>query len=274
MTKPLEFLAVEEVLRIHEVLIADFVQSKDPIFPPGVRSMALLESAVGRQSVGHGGRLKYPDAISNAATLVFGICMDHPFHNGNKRTALVAMLGHLDRNGLCLYGTTQADVYRFMLSIADHSIGLRHDSRRKDKTPTRRSADEEVKAIAEWLAKRVQEVRRGEKPITYRHLRQALAAFQYELGTIDSNRVEVVKVETEKPTLLRRHPRTVRKRVGWIGYRNEGTEVSIKDLKAVRRMCKLTEADGVDTDAFYNHSAVVDSFINQYRTVLRRLAKT
>jgi len=200
--------------------------------------------------------------------------MDHPFHNGNKRTALVSMLAHLDRNGLCLYGTSQSDLYRFMVSIADHSIGVRLDPRRKDKTPARRSADDEVQAIVEWLSRRVEEVRRGEKPITYRHLRQALGPFGYELGTIASNRVEIVKVETEKPGLLRRQPRTVRRRIGLIGYRNEGTEVSVKDLKAVRRMCKLTEADGVDTDGFYDHAAVVDSFVNKYRTVLRRLAKT
>ena len=28
----------------------------------------------------------------------FGICCDHPFHNGNTRTALVTMLVHLDNN--------------------------------------------------------------------------------------------------------------------------------------------------------------------------------
>jgi hypothetical protein len=50
--------------------------------------------------------------------------------------------------------------------------------------------------------------------------------------------------------------------------------VSVKDLKRLRQMCKLTEADGVDTDAFYSDTAVVDAFVNRYRTVLRRLART
>jgi death-on-curing protein len=274
LTRSLETLTVEEVLNIHELLAADFVESHDPISPPGVRSSALLESAVHRQWSSHGGRLKYPDAIPNAATLVFGICCDHPFHNGNKRCALVAMLAHLDRNGLCLYGVSQKDLYLFMLSVADHTIGLRGDPRRHDGGHSRRRADDQVDAISGWLKRRVQEVKRGDKPIAFRNLRQILVGFGFEFGTISSNKVEVMRVEIQKPSLLRREAREVRRRVGWIGYRDEGTDVSVKDLKDIRRMCYLTEADGVDSDAFYNGTAVVDSFVNRYRTVLRRLART
>jgi len=79
--------------------VADFAGTGDPIAPPGVRSMTLLESAVSRQHTALGGRLKYADPVSSAATLLYGICSDHPFHNGNKRTALVAMLVHLDDTG-------------------------------------------------------------------------------------------------------------------------------------------------------------------------------
>jgi death-on-curing family protein len=273
MTRQLETITAEEAIRIHEILVADFAQSGDRISPPGVRSLDLLESAVHRQHAGHGKTLKYPTAVWNAATLVFGICCDHPFHNGNKRSALVAMLAHLDRNGLYLQAS-QSELYQFMIAMADHTIGQRPDPRKKDKALPRRSADEEVAAIAEWLEKRVQPVKRGERPITYRQLRQNLAAFGCELGEIASNRIEVLKVEQQTTGLLRRTIRTVKRRVGWIGHRNEGTEVSIKDLKDLRRMCKLCEEDGVDADAFYNHTAVIDAFVNRYRRVLRRLAKT
>ncbi len=231
MTRSLATLTAEEVLRIHEILIADFARSQDPIFPPGVRSLALLESAVGRQLSGHAGWLKYADAIGNAATLVFGVCCDHPFHNGNKRTALVAMLAHLDRNDLCLYRTTKTELYQFMISIADHSIGLRLDPRRPDKVPGRRSADEEVAAIDGWLRRRVEKIRRGEKPISYRNLRQALTPLGFELGTIDSNSIEVLKVTVEKPTLLHRQAshRSEANGLDWLpqrGYRgvNQGSE--------------------------------------------------
>ena len=94
----LKTLNVEEVLRIHDILVEDFLASNDPISPAGVRSEQLLESAVSRQWTGLGQILKYPTPVESAATLLYGICGDHPFHNGNKRTALVSMLAHLDKN--------------------------------------------------------------------------------------------------------------------------------------------------------------------------------
>src|SRR5262250_3424596 len=119
---PVETLASHDVLRIHERLVLDFSGTADPIEPPGVRSEALLESAVGRQHAGLGSQLKYPAVGENAATLLYGICMDHPFHNGNKRTALVSMLAHLDRNHRTLFGVSQDDLFNLMIAVASHSI--------------------------------------------------------------------------------------------------------------------------------------------------------
>src|SRR5579863_10343234 len=88
----------DEVLFIHNRLVEDFAASNDPISPPGIRSIALLESAVGRQHVAIGDILKYPTIHENAASLLYGLTCDHPFHNGNKRTALVSTLVHFDKN--------------------------------------------------------------------------------------------------------------------------------------------------------------------------------
>jgi death-on-curing protein len=131
-------LSVEEVLRIHEILVADFAASGDPISPPGVRSQALLESAVGRQFTGSRNALKYPRPIENAATLLFGLVNDHPFHNGNKRTGLVAMLVHLDKNRLALFDTRQDALYGMVLRVAEQ-----HDRAeiRHSPTGTPQSAD-------------------------------------------------------------------------------------------------------------------------------------
>lgn len=48
------FLSVEDVIRIHEVLAADLARTHNPISPPAMSSLALLESAVGRQQTGVG----------------------------------------------------------------------------------------------------------------------------------------------------------------------------------------------------------------------------
>jgi hypothetical protein len=50
--------------------------------------------------------------------------------------------------------------------------------------------------------------------------------------------------------------------------------VGLALTKEIRRMCSLTEQDGVDSASFYAGADMVDAFVNQYRTVLRRLARS
>lgn len=83
-------LTVDDVTKIHELLVAEFSSSNNPIFPPGIKNEDMLASAVSRQAVGFDSFSKYSTPIQSAATLTFGLCCNHPFHNGNKRAALVA----------------------------------------------------------------------------------------------------------------------------------------------------------------------------------------
>jgi death-on-curing protein len=220
-----------------------------------------------------GDRLKYPEPVSNAATLLYGICCDHPFHNGNKRTAVVAMLVHLDDNRLALYGTTQKELYGMVLAVAAHTIGVRQDPRRPGKTPPRPNSDQEVGAIASWIAERAARVRRGERQLTYRELRRILENFGFYLEDPDGNYIDVVRHEQRRTGFLRKRLETVRKRIGSIGWPGEHEVVGVAEIKKIRRLCELTEAQGVDSDSFYDRAAVIDVFVNQYRTLLRRLAR-
>ena len=270
-------LSCDEVLRIHYVLCADFAEEDDPIGYGGVRSQALLESAVSRQHSGFGPFRKHPDPISNAATLTYGICNDHAFHNGNKRTALVSMLAHLDKNRLTLRGEVrQAELYNLMISLADHRLGeARIPRRTKWKVlPSRFDSDHQVNALTEWLEPRVSRVRKERRLVTYRELPEILKPHGYGLGTRHSNSVDVVREVHKKKGVIRREDRVEWKVIGRIGFRNEGETVSRKTMTELRRMSRLREEDGVDSDAFYGGADAVDGFVNQYRTVLRRLAKT
>jgi hypothetical protein len=118
-------------------------------------------------------------------------------------------------------------------------------------------------------------VRRGERTITYRQLRKVLKPHGYLLGDHQQgNLIDVWREDVLKRGVLRRETKVEVKTIGRIGYRNEGETASLKTMKELRRLCRLTEEDGVDTDAFYEGADVIDTFVNQYRTVLRRLAKT
>lgn len=87
-------LTVEIVREIHAEVIAQFAGSD------GVRETALLESAVAAPQAGFGGKSPYQDVAEVAAAYLFYLCKNHPFVDGNKRTALGACLVFLRFNGI------------------------------------------------------------------------------------------------------------------------------------------------------------------------------
>ncbi len=87
-------LTVEIVREIHAEAIGRFGGSD------GVREMALLESAVAAPQASVGGQSPYQDIAEVATAYLFYVCKNHPFVDGNKRTALGACLIFLRLNGI------------------------------------------------------------------------------------------------------------------------------------------------------------------------------
>lgn len=66
--------------------------------PPGVRDESVLESALGRpQNKWH---YETQDLAHLAAAYAYGIAKNHPFVDGNKRAAMMAMIIFLRLNGV------------------------------------------------------------------------------------------------------------------------------------------------------------------------------
>ena len=81
----------------------------------GTRDVGLFESAIARpQQLAHYGE---PDAAELAAAYAFGIARNHPFVDGNKRTAFVAMELFLMDNGFVLTASDE-DALMTMLRLA------------------------------------------------------------------------------------------------------------------------------------------------------------
>lgn len=85
-------LTVEIVKEIHRSIIAEFGG------PAGVRDEGLLSSAVAAPQATFGGRSPYADMVEVAAAYLFYLCRNHPFHDGNKRTAMAAAIVFLRLN--------------------------------------------------------------------------------------------------------------------------------------------------------------------------------
>jgi death-on-curing protein len=86
----------------------------------GVRDDGLFESALARpQHLAHYGA---PAVADLAAAYGYGLARNHPFIDGNKRTAFVALELFLDLNGASLHAE-DADCVLTMLSVAAGSLG-------------------------------------------------------------------------------------------------------------------------------------------------------
>lgn len=94
MTEPVWVLP-GAVLAIHQMLLAEHGGQA------GIRDQGLLESALARPRQ----RFSYDESVSIfelAASYGFGLARNHPFVDGNKRTALVAAAVFLELNGYSL----------------------------------------------------------------------------------------------------------------------------------------------------------------------------
>ena len=84
----------EEIVReIHRNVLAAFGGLD------GVRDAGLLESAVAAPQASFRGESPFADVIEVAAAYLFYLCRNHPFIDGNKRTALTAAIVFLRLNG-------------------------------------------------------------------------------------------------------------------------------------------------------------------------------
>jgi len=122
------WLLEETLTAIHHRQIAEHGGSE------GLRDEGLLLSALARpQNI-----LAYgepaPDLASLAAAYAYGIARNHPFVDGNKRTALVAARTFLILNGVNLKATQDEKVLTF-LKLAEDTI-----------------SEEE---LADWIRKRI-----------------------------------------------------------------------------------------------------------------------
>lgn len=76
----------------------------------GVRDWDLLASALGRPQATFGGEDLYADIFLKAASLVQSLSSNHPFVDGNKRTALATLEYFLFLNGIRIEATQREKV--------------------------------------------------------------------------------------------------------------------------------------------------------------------
>ena len=126
-----EWISPKTVLAMHSEQIAEHGGTE------GLRDEGLMLSALARPEnlYAYG---ESPDVSALAASYAFGIAKNHPFLDGNKRTALVVAVTFLNLNGYD-FDAPKPEIYTLFLRLAEGTI-----------------TEEEV---ADWFRERIFETR-------------------------------------------------------------------------------------------------------------------
>ena len=260
-------VGLHEVLRAHFLIADFFLEDAYGIGGVGPKHLDLLHSAIYRQFTSFGGHDKWETAFQKLATLMFGLIKDHPFHDANKRTALLVMLYQLDRLNR---GPTvkQKELDDFVVEVADDRLS----KYARFQKMSEEQEDAEVAFIADFLKRNSREIERRHYTITYHELANRLKPFGYELCHPSGNYIDVVHVESGRRFLGLGPEFTHRHRVCKIGFPGWKKQVDRSSIKYLREKCKLTETFGVDSAVFYRGADPLEALIDIYADPLRRLA--
>lgn len=113
----MKYLTPHQVLAIHDQMIKRFGGSN------GLRDMGLFESAVMRPQASYDGNDLYENIFDKAAALLQSLLKNHPFVDGNKRTALASAGIFLKLNGYKLKNYHEEEV-KFAVNVDNQNLTM------------------------------------------------------------------------------------------------------------------------------------------------------
>lgn len=241
---------ISQIKYIHTYLEEYFAGTEDPVSPPGIKNISLLESAVQRPFMSIDGEDAYVGVFNKAAALFHSVINNHCFHNGNKRAALLASLAYLGEEGWWVTVPTDADMFEFTRQSAAHELC----DDRKD----------ELNYISEWFKQNSRRRTLQEQQLKLSQLRDILSGFGYDIGECSGRTLDIYKDGEFKLNILQKG--------------GKGKEDYDKQyIKSLRKKLKLTPAYGVDSFSFYGERGFdqkLGEFMRIRHKVMRELAKT
>lgn len=109
------FLTLEDVLFLHDDRVTRYGGT------PGLRDVELLQSALGVPAATFSGAFLHDSVSHMAAAYLFHIAKNHPFLDGNKRTALAVAIAFLEVNGWSLDADPD-ELTETVLGVAEGTI--------------------------------------------------------------------------------------------------------------------------------------------------------
>ena len=124
----IEYLSLKFVYFIHMVAIDEAFCEYDGHVKyseelRGIKDINLYKSAVLQPRQSFGGEDLYPDVITKASCYLRSLAMDHPFYDGNKRTALLATVIFLEMNGYKMTCSNE-QLYSFTKRVVEEKMEI------------------------------------------------------------------------------------------------------------------------------------------------------
>jgi death-on-curing protein len=113
----MNILSLEQLLEIHALVVETTGGGM------GLRDLGRLEAAIATQTQNVFGDELYPGLIDKAAAIIRGIIADHPFADGNKRTAMLVGLTLLEINDI-RFTAELSELENFAVKIATDKLDV------------------------------------------------------------------------------------------------------------------------------------------------------
>lgn len=237
------FLNCEDVIDAHYLICDHFLKIGEGIAGFGPKDFNLLSSAVSRQLASAGGVFVHEDFWDIASSLIFGLINDHPFHDGNKRTAFLSSVFFMMEHGYTP-AVDISEVEDFTVEIAEFKLINGRNMNISDISPR-------FKRMFRKQDNRISYI------VTFNELDSLLRNHGCRLDNPSGNYINVYKGDA---------------RVAQIGYPGGTKEVSRNAISTVRKSTGLIPENGVDAQVFFKGADPLSALIGEYEEPLRRLA--
>lgn len=264
-------LSAKEVLRAHFCIADHFSKEGEGIGGVGPKDIGLLLSALSRQHVGIGSTLKWTTPHDKAATLLFGMIMNHPFHDANKRTAYLSTIHYLFQSGYLITVSEKA-LEDMTVLVANNGLGKFPRFRELKK----KGDDPEVRFLSHYLRQNTRKIDRQQYLVNYRQLEKILRRYDAWMENPHNNQIDVMhweEIVVSKKGFFKKEKTTKEiRRACVLGFPGWNKQVGKGRIKHVRDALGLTPENGVDSQSFFKDVDDMQVLLEIYEGALRRLA--
>lgn len=250
-------LSIQDVLAVHFLIVDMFYGQREGLGGIGPKDLGLLSSAVGRQFASYAGHDKWATTEEKVATLLYGIVLNHPFHDANKRTGFLTALYLLQLQGR-FPKITAKQFEDFVVKVADKSFRQME----KFKRSFEGHEDADIKYIAHFIRSATREIDKRDYQITFSDLDRILGRFDFALSNPQGNYIDVVRTDGKYSGNW----------VCQIGFPSWKKQVTRQAIKTVRQATGLTVLNGIDSQVFFKDVEPIGQLMARYYEPLKRLA--